>query len=233
MGVDVCRRDFLSRAICGKLNVVATSSYISTSPQSYVSQSTACLLTVQIVWEDRLLGDIGNDVLVTVDGTDFMIPQLTPFWTGWFSHKFKGPGLRYEVCLCILTGDIVLVHGPFPCGKYADITIFRHALKHFLGEGERAEADSGYIHESPGFVVVPDALVGEEHARMKSRIRSRQETVNKRFKQWGCLKQVFRHKEDLARQHSSCFRAVAVITQLAIDNGEPLFSVAEFRDHPL
>jgi hypothetical protein len=162
-----------------------------------------------------------------------MIPQLTPFWTGWYSHKFKGPGLRYEVCLCILSGDIVWVHGPFPCGKWPDITIFRHALKYFLGEGERAEADGGYVGECPGFVVAPDAFVGADRARMKKRIRSRQETVNKRFKQWGCLKQVFRHNDDMARHHSSCFRAVAVITQLSIENGEPLFSTAEFRDHPL
>jgi hypothetical protein len=161
-----------------------------------------------------------------------MIPQLTPFWKGWYSHKFKGPGLRYEVCLGIRSGDIVWVHGPFPCGKWPDVKIFRNALKYFLGEGERVEADGGYVG-NPEFVVAPDASVGEERARMKKRIRSRQETVNKRFKQWGCLKQVFRHNDDLARRHSSCFRAVAVITQLSIEDGEPLFSTAEFRDHPL
>jgi hypothetical protein len=63
---------------------------------------------------------------------------------------------------------------------------------------------------------------------MKAKARSRQETVNKRFKQWGCLSRVFRHHD--LRKHSSLFRAVAVITQMAIENGEPLFSV-EYTDN--
>ena len=44
-----------------------------------------------ILWENRFRGDIGNVCLVSVDGTDFEIYQLSPFWTGWYSHKFKGP----------------------------------------------------------------------------------------------------------------------------------------------
>jgi hypothetical protein len=38
----------------------------------------------------------------------------------------------------------------------------------------------------------------------------------------GCLAQVFRLD---VRMHSSVFLAVAVITQLAIENGEPLFAL--------
>ena len=47
-------------------------------------------------------------------------------------------------------------------------------------------------------------------------------TVNKGFKNFGCLKQVFRHN---LLFHSSCFRAVAVVTQMAFNNGEPVFQV--------
>ena len=61
---------------------------------------------------------------------------------------------------------------------------------------------------------------------MQSIVRRRHETINKRFKQFGVLKQVYRH--DL-RDHGDVFRSVAVITQLAIDNGEPLFAV-EYED---
>ena len=57
---------------------------------------------------------------------------------------------------------------------------------------------------------------------MQSRVRSRQETVNKRFKQWEILVQVYRHDITM---HGYVFRAIAVITQLAIENGEPLFPV--------
>ena len=43
-----------------------------------------------------------------------------------------------------------------------------------------------------------------------------------RFKQWGILKQVFRG--DIV-QHSQVFGVYAIVTQLAIENGEPLFQV--------
>lgn len=65
------------------------------------------------------------------------------------SHKFKHAGLRYEIAVCILTGDIVWVIGPFPCGAWPDISIFRFALKYLLDENERVEADDGYIGEDP------------------------------------------------------------------------------------
>jgi len=82
------------------------------------------LSSFKILWANRLRGDIGNACKVSVDGTDFRIFNWKPFWSGWFSHKFKGPGVRYEVGLCIRTGDIVWINGPFPCGQYPDITIF-------------------------------------------------------------------------------------------------------------
>ena len=55
---------------------------------------------------------------------------------------------------------------------------------------------------------------------MQARVRSRQETVNKRFKDWGILRQVYRH--DIP-SHGVVFRAVAVVTQLSISNGKYLF----------
>jgi predicted hydrolase (HD superfamily) len=56
---------------------------------------------------------------------------------------------------------------------------------------------------------------------MKMNARARHETVNRRFKQLDCLK-CFRHDKQL---HVHCLNAVAVITQLAIENGEPLYHV--------
>ncbi len=54
-------------------------------------------------------------------------------------------------------------------------------------------------------------------------VRRRQETVNRRFKQWSILAHKFRH--DLGMQRR-VFSAIVVISQLAIENGEPLFQVA-------
>jgi hypothetical protein len=58
------------------------------------------------------------------------------------------------------------------------------------------------------------------------RARARHEMLNGRLKNWGILAQVVRHHISL---HGGVFRACAVITQLTIENGEPLFEV-EYED---
>jgi len=63
----------------------------------------------------------------------------------------------------------------------------------------------------------------EENLAMQGRARSHHETLNGRLKNWGILSQVYRH--DIT-EHGTVFHACAVITQLAIENGEPLFEVA-------
>jgi hypothetical protein len=75
---------------------------------------------------------------VTVDGTDLQIYEPTPFSKKWYSHKFRAAGLRYEVAVCIQTGDIVWFHGPFPCGEWPDLKIFRDGLKKVLAPGEKS-----------------------------------------------------------------------------------------------
>ena len=61
---------------------------------------------------------------VTVDGTDFRIMEPIPLNKDWFSHKFKGPGLRYEIAVSIRKGHTVSINGPFPAGAYPDRRIF-------------------------------------------------------------------------------------------------------------
>jgi DDE superfamily endonuclease len=176
------------------------------------------------VWENRYEGDTKCDCLVSVDGTHFHVKQPTLFKTAkkFFSYKFKKPALAYEVALCIHTGSIVWINGPFP-GTYHDITIFRTSLQSHLDRGERVEADDGYIGEAPEYVKCPMSFSNPiETRKMQQQVRSRQETVNARFKDWGCLGQRFRH--DLVK-HSNCFRSVAILTQLSIDAGEKLFKV--------
>ena len=67
----------------------------------------------------------------------------------WYSYKFRRSGLRYEVALSILGGDICWICGPWPPGLYNDLDVFREALATYLEPGERVEADDGYIGEAP------------------------------------------------------------------------------------
>lgn len=172
---------------------------------------------------------MGNDCLVSVDGTDFKIAEYGPPFS---SHKFaKKSGLQYEICLCILTRDIVWVHGPFPCRKYPDIKIFQTSLKSHLGEYKRVEADDGYIGDALRHVKCPKSIANPlDTEYMQNVVQGRQETVNKRFKDWGLLRQLFRHADCLP-QHGNVFCAIACLSQLQIDGGMKLLSV-EYKDLP-
>jgi len=126
------------------------------------------------------------------------------------------------VGVCIASGDIVHINGPFPCGAFPDISIFRLGLKQkLLRAKEKAQADLGYRGEY-GTLIVPNEFDSKAIKRLKADVRARHETVNKRFKQFGALSRVFRHDLD---KHQSVFDAVAVLTQLSIRNGEPLYEV--------
>ena len=96
----------------------------------------------QIKFENRKRGDIGNDCLLLVDGTDFWIAMgySKIFW----SYKFKKSGLCYKVALCIRTGDICWWIGPYAPGVWNDNMIFNDALVLALEPGEQCETDRGY-----------------------------------------------------------------------------------------
>ena len=121
------------------------------------------------------------------------------------------------------------IHGPYPAGKWPDIKIFRDSLISFLEEGERVEADDGYIGEAPRHVKCPKCFANPPETEfMQQRVRNRQETVNKRFKDWEILRVIFRNDTLL---HGDVFRSIAIVTQLSIQNGEPLFQCG-YRDPP-
>ena len=168
--------------------------------------------------------------MISVDCTDCKVSKIAGAdFRSFKNHKFKEPELQYEVALCIKTGFIVLVMGSFPCGDWPNINIFRYSLKWMLGVGERVEADDGYRGEDPLKAKVPASMVHNQDdvfLKMRSYVRRRQETVNKRMKQFKVLFTVFRGDITF---HGSCFRAVAVLTQLKIDHGVKLFDV-EYSD---
>ncbi|KAG7361130.1 hypothetical protein IV203_036230 [Nitzschia inconspicua] len=105
----------------------------------FMIEGIAQLKTLVIRLAHRFKKDSHQKALMVVDGVDFEIkePLSLGFSSAWFSHKFKGPGVRYELATCINTGDIVWFHGPFPCGSHPDLKIFRLGLKKHLLQGER------------------------------------------------------------------------------------------------
>ena len=82
----------------------------------------------------------GTNSFVSIDRTDFLICEPSPFSAKWYFHKFHGPGLRYELGMCIRTGDIVWAYGGLPCGEW----LARDAFVLGLRPGEKAIVDQGY-----------------------------------------------------------------------------------------
>lgn len=155
-------------------------------------------------------------MFVSVDGTDFRIEEPRPFSPDWYSHKFHGAGLRYEVCVSISTGFISWANGPFPCGLFPDIKIFNYSLSQKLDFGEQVLADGGY--SGPKCI---DHMTGRKIG-YSQKIRARHETVNRRFKQFSVLSSRFRHKPAL---HSFCFYAILNLTQISLETTNPLFHI--------
>lgn len=81
---------------------------------------------------------------MSVDGTECPIQELNPFSPIWYSHKLNDAGLRYEIGISLGTGNIVWANGPYRCGDYTDLMVFRDRLKSNLDIGEQVLAYSGY-----------------------------------------------------------------------------------------
>ena len=187
-----------------------------------------------ILWDRRLVPSTTNICKVSVDGTDFMVQEPHPFSKEYYSHKFKRAGLRYEVAVSIEGGDIVWINGPFKAGKYPDITIFRRDLKMMLAPGESVIADNGYRGEDE-VIVHPGQLTCQsidwvaDLAFAINQVSGRHETVNGRFKNWGALRNLFRHDHG---RHGAVFRSIVCIEQININRGGKLFKNATKYQEP-
>jgi hypothetical protein len=100
------------------------------------------------------------------------------------------------------------------------VDIVRQSLIHFLEDGEYYCADGGYA-DGNQWSSTPNGLNDYEQ-RTKSLARARHETVNRRFKVFGCLSHRYRHHLEF---HGIIFRAVANTVQLTIRFGHPLFDI--------
>jgi hypothetical protein len=168
---------------------------------------------LQIKWSNRnQFHNPNGRCRVSVDGTDFEIREPQPFDRQWYSHKFKGPGVRYEVVVAIATGWIVRINGPFACGGFLDLRVANlpGGLIDDLDDDEMFVADRGYAAGCL-FSVTPNGLNNAQQ-RLQKDIRARHENVNAKFKEWSSLANCFRH--DPHRHHYQVFMSVANITQL-------------------
>ena len=172
------------------------------------------------------IGDeVRTNCFISVDCTDCPIFEPWPFDTKWFSHKTNGPALKYEVAVCIKTGFIVWINGPFKASK-SDPVIFKEGLSTKLAVDEAVEADGVYkISDGPGArqIKAPDVGWDSKERKAKSCARSRNERVNGKLKVFNVLANHFHHmkpRDTMMEKHKRCFHAVAVITQLKMENGE-------------
>ena len=164
--------------------------------------------------------DKGCIALVTVDGTDFKMNEPTPFNRKWCSHKIKHAGLRYEIGICIQTGWIVWVNGPYPAGQWPDLCISRDGLNQALMDDELFVADGGY-KDAHGWSFTPSGYNTREQY-MKAVARARHETVNGLFKKFGAMKNSWSHHRT---KHGLAFMAVANIVQAQIQMEPATFQV--------
>lgn len=114
------------------------------------------------------------------------------FGLGCIAHRFisrrsNGPALKYQIAVCIETGDIVSYDGPLAGGSYIN----------FNGP------DSDFVHE----------VRNRPHERAKVALRAlaRHESITENLHAWGALKQKWRHS---VQNHDVAFRSILVITQL-------------------
>jgi hypothetical protein len=184
---------------------------------------------MQIIFENRKKDDVGNDCLLQVDGTDCKTTNQGASHQAFYSFKFNYGGLRYEVGICIRTGHIAWINGPFPPGDWPDVEVFRSTLKLNLEEGERVETDDGYLGEDPCFTKCPGGvrfMEDQQWHKKRSVVRNRGETANHRLKTFKVLQDTFRHDIE---KHSMCFRACAVLAQLSFEVGsKKLFNVPNY-----
>ena len=89
-------------------------------------------------------GNIEINCFLSVDRIDCVVQEPMPFDPVWYSHKFNGPAVKYEIGICIQTCHIVWINGPHPAGKINDGELFKRKLLCELCDDKAVEVDNGY-----------------------------------------------------------------------------------------
>jgi len=158
--------------------------------------------------------------------------------TMWYSHKSNGPALAYEAVTDPVNGKIVWFNGPKP-PTISDIEFLRGGK---AGRKNEWDKSALYFHIPNNAKLVGDSAYGgqpdkvtttnNQHNRktkeMFARMKSFQETVFNRMKNFTVCSGTFRHgsgTDDKKKKHKMVAEAVAVLVEYDIENGHPLFEV--------
>ena len=161
----------------------------------------------------------GAKCLTSVDGTDCRIREPVPFNKKWYSHKFNGPAVRYEVTVSTYTGYIVWINGPFAAGEWPDARIIKDSFIGHMCQDELFIADSGYAGID---FCVTQGPWGHVVNKQIANIRARHETINRKFKEYKAIGDRSRHSP---QQHGLLIRTVANLVQLRLQTSEANWSV--------
>jgi hypothetical protein len=184
----------------------------------------------KIFW-DASLDDPNTEIFtISVDGTDFNLWEVQhpnfPIDQKACSFKFKHCAAKYIIALSVFRSKCVFIAGPFK-GGVGDLKMMRDSgLMEKLFAGDKiAIVDRGFrstIAQERKHLSYPDNMDEKNLNNFKSRARLRQETYNRRLKNFEALSNTFRHGFN---KHGAVLTAVAVIVQYHMDNGSPLYSV--------
>jgi len=154
----------------------------------------------------------------------------------WWSHKFNGPGVSFEVVADPVEGKIRWINGPEPASTH-DLTFLRGGKKGDIRHWKRSSlyfhvpkhvklvGDSAYEGQSDKVTTTMDAHKPTTKV-LFGRMKSMMESCFKRFKDFKILRESFRHGNgtaDKLQKIKIAFEAVAVLVQFDCENGHPLF----------
>ena len=169
-----------------------------------------------IYWPDNW----GDDVLIiTIDGTHFRVceprhPEMRQD-PKVYSFKHKTAGFNVQVAMSIRESRIVHIFVSRG-GQNDPGNLLASGLLDLIPNGKRAIVDGGYANceKLSGY----NQFESDFTKDFKKRAKARQETVNKRLKDWNVLDHRFRHG---VPKFESCFTSVAVLTQYSITDTDP------------
>ena len=156
----------------------------------------------------------------SIDGVHCKIEEPRKFPdTMWYSHKFHGPALTYQIILSIHESKVLSIIGPYGAGN-TDINVFRFedGIKDKIPHGCCLIGDRGYAGEADKISRPSDHDILCA-AQFKGRCRSRHETFKGRLKDFNILDQPYRHT---GRQlvvladyddHKQIFESVCILVQ--------------------
>lgn len=114
----------------------------------FKSTYLSLLFRYNIEWENRDNKKIywqNQKGHISVDCPESSADEPSPYNFACCSHNVYGPGLIYQIRISSERKDI-LVDGPFKCGRFNDIKMYKSNLAHITDFDEYVMADNWYLH---------------------------------------------------------------------------------------